>query len=167
MKRHNKEFIAPYNNCQTDKKIRERFFMGTEYDRTFTILSNIKKYYREYEEITGEGGIPKRDEVLRYHSVSMILFTLMNLSFELGEEIISIKKLEIPRSYRDIFNVLSNAGLISEDLKGKMSSFVFYRNQLAHQYATFDEADLGIISENIDSLCDFVSLMAEIIAEDN
>ena len=42
----------------------------------------------------------------------MLVFSLVNSAIDLGNEIISAKKLEMPQSYKEIFEILANNKLI-------------------------------------------------------
>lgn len=73
--------------------------------RILTILSDIDRFFRDYEKITSEGTIQDADTT-RFHAISMVLFTILNLSFELGEEVIGHRHAGLPSTYRDIFRIL-------------------------------------------------------------
>ncbi len=82
----------------------------------------------------------------------MVLFTTLNLCFELGEEVISFLPTKIPQSYRDIFRILYREQIIDEPVMHTMSGLGFYRNRLAHQYAGLTSEDLVAIVTNIDTI---------------
>ena len=63
-------------------------YVPDKQERLLSAIAKIKQYYTEYSAITAEG-IPKREDFLRYHSVSMIMFAIINMSFSIGEEVIS------------------------------------------------------------------------------
>ncbi|MBR6011569.1 MAG: DUF86 domain-containing protein [Methanomicrobium sp.] len=130
-------------------------------ERLLSAIAKIKQYYTEYSAITAEG-IPKREDFLRYHSVSMIMFAIINMSFSIGEEVILLRKLPRQKSHRDIFKILCNAGIISEKLRDEMTSLVFYRNHFAHQYSAIEEADLYSIAEKMDSVLEYVDIMTKV-----
>ncbi len=130
-------------------------------ERLLSAIAKIKQYYTEYSAITAEG-IPRREDFLRYHSVSMIMFAIISLSFNIGEEIILIKKLPRQKSHRDIFRILYGAGIISEKLRDEMTSLVFYRNHFAHQYSAIEEADLYSIADKMDSILEYVDIMTKV-----
>ena len=82
-------------------------------------------------------------------SVSMSLFTILNICIEIGEEIISIKDLEIVQTYNEIFKVLRDNNLISKDIANKLSSFMEDRNMIAHQYSYFDIEKIYDLAEQL------------------
>ncbi|MBR6447206.1 MAG: DUF86 domain-containing protein [Methanomicrobium sp.] len=136
-------------------------YVPDKQERLLSAIAKIKQYYTEYSAITAEG-IPKREDFLRYHSVSMIMFAIINMSFSIGEEVILLRKLPRQKSHRDIFKILCNAGIISEDLRDEMTSLVFYRNHFAHQYSAIEEADLYSIAEKMDSVLEYVDIMTKV-----
>ncbi len=136
-------------------------YVPDKQERLLSAIAKIKQYYTEYSAITAEG-IPKREDFLRYHSVSMIMFAIINMSFSIGEEVILLRKLPRQKSHRDIFKILCNAGIISEKLRDEMTSLVFYRNHFAHQYSAIEEADLYSIAEKMDSVLEYVDIMTKV-----
>lgn len=136
-------------------------YVPDKQERLLSAIAKIKQYYTEYSAITAEG-IPKREDFLRYHSVSMIMFAIINMSFSIGEEVILLRKLPRQKSHRDIFKILCNAGIISEKLRDEMTSLIFYRNHFAHQYSAIEEADLYSIAEKMDSVLEYVDIMTKV-----
>gem|GEM_PF-6076731 len=74
---------------------------------------------------------------------------------------ILLRKLQHPKSHRDIFKILHHAGIISEELRDEMTSLVFYRNHFAHQYSAIEEADLYSIADKMDSVLEYVDIMTK------
>jgi len=129
-------------------------------DRIVTIIGDINRYHHDYV-ILSHNGIPTPSECARYHGLSMVLFTMLNLIFELGEEILVMDNAGIPHSYRDIFSRLFTIGAITEAMKCDLTNLVYYRNRLVHQYTGMDTSDLVAISEKMEVICDFVKIMKE------
>lgn len=129
-------------------------------DRIMTICADIDRFFDDFDKISGTD-IPKENDPIRFHGISMVLFTILNLSFELGEEIIGYLHAGLPQTYRDIFQILKNRNLISSEIQDSMSSMVYYRNRLAHQYAGLNSEDLEIIIHNLDDVRTFIHLMKE------
>lgn len=55
-----------------------------------------------------------------------------------GRQVIAEKDLRIPENNREVFEILSEEGLISEELLDKMKRAIGYRNMAIHRYS-----DLG------------------------
>ena len=77
----------------------------------------------------------------------------------MGEEVITSLNTQIPQSYRDIFHILYKEQIIDESVMQTMSSLVYYRNRLAHQYSGLDSEDLKIIMSKIDTIRTYIALL--------
>jgi uncharacterized protein YutE (UPF0331/DUF86 family) len=133
-------------------------------NRIITICADIDRFFRDYS-ILSTPGIPDEKDITRYHALSMVLFTILNLSFELGEEIIGLKQAGIAQSYRDIFRILHQEGFIDNSIMNSMTNLVYYRNRLAHQYTGLNCEDLKNIISKIDDIRIFVNLMKKVYKE--
>lgn len=128
-------------------------------DRTVTICADLNRFLRDYS-VLSETGVPDEQDIVRYHALSMVLFTILNLCFELGEEVIASLNSQIPQSYRDIFRILYQEKVIDETVMQIMSNQVYYRNRLAHQYAGLSREDLIVIVRNIDTIRTYITLLS-------
>lgn len=133
-------------------------------DRIITILADIDHFQSDFTKLSGSS-VPEEKDIARYHAISMVLFTLLNLCFELGEEVISLIHGKIPYTYRDIFTVLHENGIIDETLMNTMSDLVYYRNRLAHQYSGFNRNDLEAIIEKMEAVKDYVGIVKQITTD--
>ncbi|MFH0968047.1 MAG: DUF86 domain-containing protein [Methanobacteriota archaeon] len=127
-------------------------------DRIVTISADLNRFFRDYS-ILIESGIPDEQDTVRYHALSMVLFIILNLCFEMGEEVISSAHTQIPQSYRDIFRILHKENIIDESMMQTMSGLVYYRNRLAHQYAGLDSEDLKAICRKIDIVHEYIEIL--------
>jgi len=93
----------------------------------------------------------------------MVLFTILNLSFELGEEVIGLRHAGLPSTYRDIFRILWEEKLIDENIRETMSHMVYYRNRLAYQYSGLNYEDIDAIISNIDIIKNYIAKMKDSI----
>ena len=130
--------------------------------RVLTICSDIDRFFSDYEKITLERTTDKSD-VIRFHAISMVLFTILNLSFELGEEVIGLRHAGLPSTYRDIFRILWEEKLIDENIRETMSHMVYYQNRLAHQYSGLNYEDIDAIISNIDIVKNYIAKMKDSI----
>ena len=84
-------------------------------------------------------------------------------SINLGRKVIAEKDLRIPENNREVFEILFEAGLISEDLLDKMKKSIGYRNMAIHRYSDLDPAiTFGIMKERH---FDLESFLSELIDE--
>lgn len=91
-----------------------------------------------------------------HYSVSMTIFTIINQTIEVGEEIIDIKNFKVPLTYKEIFTILKKEKVISLEIGNKLENYVKDRNMIAHQYATFDLEKIYELAENIEIFEKFI-----------
>lgn len=80
---------------------------------------------------------------------NMVLFATyraIQAAIDAGQHAIAERSLPVPASYRDVFNVLASAGLISSDLARRMAGWAGLRNVIAHAYV---DIDLRIVADAI------------------
>jgi len=131
-------------------------------ERIGSILSDIQRYLRDLEELGIRGKEDLADK-RTFYAASMILFSLLNRVFDLGNEVGIAHNLGIPSTYREIFTLLRKNGLISEDLSRDMVGLVTYRNLLSHEYHGIDEEKLFALIAKTSSIQAFTGQMQNII----
>jgi uncharacterized protein YutE (UPF0331/DUF86 family) len=97
------------------------------------IISDIKKYQRDLEElrIASANDLRRKD---KFYISSILIFSIVNAAVDLGNEIIAAKKLELPSSYKEVFDILANRGIIDRKTKDALIELVRIRNAIAHRY---------------------------------
>lgn len=70
------------------------------------------------------------------------LYLLTQSTIDLAEAVVSHKKLRKPSTYKENFEILNEAGLITKKLTEKMSKMAGFRNIIAHEYITLDPEKL-------------------------
>jgi len=79
-------------------------------------------------------------------------------SIDIATEIIAMKGLRRPASYRDTFGILAEEGILSLDLARPLSDLAGFRNVLVHIY--WDLAQVyGILQRDLPLLQEFLSEM--------
>lgn len=118
------------------------------------ILSDIRKYFRDLkaQRIERIADLKRRD---KFYACSMLVFSLVNSAIDLGNEIISAKKLEMPHSYREIFEILARNKIISQKIKADLIDLVRIRNAIAHRYFIITPSKLFISFKKLKSLKKF------------
>jgi uncharacterized protein YutE (UPF0331/DUF86 family) len=125
------------------------------------ILSDIRRYFRDLE----EQKVKKLEDLRRkdkFYSCSMLVFSLVNSAIDLGNEMISAKKLEMPHSYREIFEILSREGIIDKKMENDLIELVRIRNAIAHRYFIVTPKRLFISFQKLESLKKFAKKVEEI-----
>ncbi|HLC88640.1 MAG TPA: DUF86 domain-containing protein [Candidatus Nanoarchaeia archaeon] len=101
------------------------------------LVTDLQRYLHDLEEI-----LPEEDEFLNnkshQYSVSMLMMNIINVCVDLGAEVVSLKQLGYPETYRDIFQILEKEKIITASLSKKMKNLVGLRNLLAHEYGAIN-----------------------------
>lgn len=107
---------------------------GSDFDREkiAKIIDDIGQYERELE--SWHIDRKKMDNSQTFYAVSLILFSITNRYIDLGNEVVSAKKLGVPSTYKDIFFILHRKGMINATVKEAFFRAIECRNSIAHQY---------------------------------
>ena len=101
------------------------------------LITDLQKYLQDLDEI-----LPEEEEFIdnksHQYGISMLMMNIINVCIDLGTEIISIKQLGYPNTYRDVFTILEKKKIISTKLTKKLKNLVGLRNLLAHEYGTIN-----------------------------
>ena len=140
--------------------------MHKPYDReqVSKIISDIERYTTDLRDLDIRAREDLEDRRTLY-ALSMLLFTIINRSLDLADEVIITNRLGMPQSYKEIFDILRRRGFIDRGLAEEMARLVFYRNMIAHQYDDLTDDDLWSLFERLDTVLAFVNRMKEIIRE--
>lgn len=134
-------------------------------ERLGKIISDIEKYLRDLKELNINKIEDLRDKKNLY-SVSMVLFSIINRTIDLADEIVMSNNLGMPSTYKEIFNLLAKNDYIDDTLRDKMSSLVFYRNLVSHEYYDMTEKDIFDVMERIGIVREFVDAVKNIIKKE-
>ena len=89
-------------------------------------------------------------------------------SIDIATEIIAMKGLRRPVSYRDTFGILAEEGILSLDIARPLSDLAGFRNVLVHIYWDLDLVQVyGILIRDLPLLRKFLSDMKTFAHTDN
>jgi len=131
-------------------------------ERLGKILGDIERYFADLEEV-GIKNVKDLENKKNFYSVSMLLFSIINRSIDLGEEIIAAKNLGTPSTYKDIFFLLFKGKLINDHMKKQLQELSSYRNIFSHNYHDFKEKDVFNALTRISVVRDFAKRMKVVI----
>ena len=125
-------------------------------------LANLEEYLRqvsEYQAVTAE-------EYRKDWKVQRIIERTLQMAIEVCVDIanhaIADRKLRVPQTYAEVFEVLGDADLLPADLRDTMVRMAGFRNLIVHEYARTDPAlVVGILREH---LVDFARFRAAALA---
>ena len=105
-------------------------------------LQQIDRYYHM------ETGLPFADDRLRQDAVAMNLQRIAELTIDIANHLIKVRKLGLPRDSRESFSLLEQAGLIDTEMMRKLQGMVGFRNILVHEYQKMDMAIMVKVIEH-------------------
>ena len=124
-------------------------------------LSELDTYRKQIEEYQGIPVAEYEADWKTQRIVERTLHLMIELCAHIGNHIISEQELQVPKSYADIFEILSQSGMISNELAATMVRMAKFRNIVVHQYT---EVDATIVVEILNShIDDFIDFKKEII----
>ena len=101
--------------------------------KKITLFRDAERYLHHLEEL-----LPSEEEFLKnkghQYTVSMLMLNIINNCIDIGNEIITIKQLDYPGTYREVFTILEKEKIITHILNKKLQNLVGLRNLLAHEY---------------------------------
>jgi len=122
----------------------------------------IRKYLKDLEYLSIDSK-DKLENKEKYYASSMIIFSILNDFFVLGDEIIDFFDLDIAQTYKEIFIILEKKKFITKDDAKYCSRIVYLRNKFAHEYGNITKDELfelinkiGNVQDIIDKLIDRV-----------
>ncbi len=125
------------------------------------IIADTEHYFLDLDKLKIESSKMSRE---RFYSLSMLLFALLNRGIDLAQEIIRERKLGMPTSYREIFQILEKDKLIPVPLSKELQYLVSQRNVLAHEYFNITEQTIYSIFRRIKAIKDFIKIVRALVS---
>ncbi|MDP8262793.1 MAG: DUF86 domain-containing protein [Candidatus Ancaeobacter aquaticus] len=94
-------------------------------------------------------------------AVERKLEVAIQLSIDIGSQIISQQNFPYPNTYREIFSILSSQKVIPNELAGNLEKMAGFRNILVHDYVMIDSKEVYRILHN--SLTDIEQYLKSIV----
>lgn len=111
-------------------------------NKTTTIERCVKRIYEVYE-----GNPANLTDFTKQDSIILNIQRACEASIDLAMHIVSKRKLGVPKSSREAFKLLLNAGLIEKSLANTLMNIVGFRNIAVHDYQTLELDILEAILE--------------------
>lgn len=129
-------------------------------ERIATMLRMIEKNLNQARE-RFESKEAMTDQ-LRFDAGCMAVFQAINRSLDLADEIIAGKRLQIPGSYSDSFEILMKEKLISKETASGMKELIRYRNLISHEYYELKPEDIKKLLKKLHHLDNFLGEVKKI-----
>jgi uncharacterized protein YutE (UPF0331/DUF86 family) len=115
-------------------------------------LKQIDQYYRM------ETSMPFIKDQLRLDAVAMNLQRAAELTIDIANHLVKIRKLGLPRDSRESFTLLAQARIIDETMMRKLQGMVGFRNILVHEYQELNMQILvDVIEHRTQDLLEFAN----------
>lgn len=105
-------------------------------------IEQINTYY------TLDRGLAFEQDFLKQDAIAMNLQRACELSIDIANFLIKIRKLGLPQDSRDSFELLRRAGIIHESMARALQAMVGFRNILVHEYRKLDLSIMVKVIEN-------------------
>ncbi len=92
-----------------------------------------------------------------YNTLAMECFQAVNTLIDIAQYIVMKRRLGFPSTYRELFEILEEAGYISEEELKALKRLVFLRNLIAHEYYRISENELLEMVNLLEKCSDFVN----------
>lgn len=123
-------------------------------------VEQIRRYYQMPSELHFNEDFMKQD------AIAMNLQRACECAIDMANHMIRCRKLGLPRSSRESFDLLWQGGLIDEPTKHLMRGMVGFRNVLVHDYQQVDLSIVTAIVENhLDDLIRFADQIIKTASE--
>ena len=117
-------------------------------------IRQIRRYYSLDSEQ------PFEQDHLRQDAIAMNLQRAAELCIDIANLQVRKNKLGLPQDSRESFSLLQQAGLIGEELTGKLKAMVGFRNVLVHEYRELNlNIMIDIVENHLDDLLEFADTM--------
>ncbi|TYP69679.1 uncharacterized protein YutE (UPF0331/DUF86 family) [Nitrosomonas communis] len=102
--------------------------------------------------------MPFVKDQLRLDAVAMNLQRAAELTIDIANHLVKIRKLGLPRDSRESFTLLAQAGIIDETMMRKLQGMVGFRNILVHEYQELNMQILvDVIEHRTQDLLEFAN----------
>lgn len=113
-------------------------------------VEQIRKYAKQPSILAFEQDFLKQD------AIAMNLQRACECTLDMANHTIRLRKLGVPRSSRESFELLAQAGIINKETTQLMKGMVGFRNVLVHDYQHLNLAILqNVITTKLDDLIGF------------
>ena len=117
--------------------------------------------WERYQHITLEDLNTDRDK--RNMALHAMLVSIQS-AIDISNHLIAENRLRKPATYRQTFEILNEAGIISIPLSESLSDLAGFRNVLVHIYWKLDIAEVyGVLQNDVESLRDFEKIIKNML----
>lgn len=127
-------------------------------EKIAVIIDDLNMYLEKLEKMNIKSADDLNDD-MKFYASSMLIFSVLNRTIDLGDEIIKSKKLGYPLEIKEIFTILSENKVIKKEMGDKLKDLVVARNKLAHRYGGVKTKDVFYLIKEIKLVRNFVDIL--------
>ncbi len=140
--------------------------MTVDIQRIEKFVQIIKDNCIKLKEIIKQGREDFLNDFRNYNTALRLLQISIEGMIDMGNHILSRKSLGNPKDYVDIFSILKNNRIITDDDFGKFSKMVKFRNRIVHIYWDIDLNEVySIIENNLDDFLLFINRIKKFLED--
>ena len=128
------------------------------------MIEDISKFFKELE----EAGLnaDNLNQSIRLNASAMSIFSIMNRTVDIAQEILVKKELGMPDSYEESFAPLAKEGIINVDLAEKIEKLIAERKLFANHYFAATPKVVLKLSKDIYVVKDFIDRVKKIVEKE-
>lgn len=108
-------------------------------DKLTFLFSELEKYLSELEHLKTLSQNEFFKDSRNIYTLRYLFQVSIETCINIGTHIISSYRLGLPKEYAEVFRILKNNNILSEDLENKLILMVRFRNRLVHLYWDIDD----------------------------
>lgn len=114
-------------------------------------LANLDEYVQQVSEFSHTTVEQYRADWKSQRIVERTLQMAIETSVDIGNHVIADRRLRVPSTYAEVFEILGEAGLLEASLVESLVAMARFRNVLVHGYARVDPVIVvRLLGENLD-----------------
>ena len=130
-------------------------------ERISITIDDINKYFEKLKEMN----IKKIEDLndTKFYAASMVIFSIINKTIDLADEMGAIKNLGFPAEYKEIFTSLKYAKIIDDKMENKLKELTILRNKFAHRYNVIDKEGIFRAIKDLEIVKDFIERVKQVV----
>jgi len=120
-------------------------------------VKQVRLYYNKASDL------PFEDDFYKQDAIAINLQRIAEIAIDMANHIVKTKKLGIPKSSRDSFDLLKSEKIIPDDLATKLKGMVGFRNLLVHDYQRLDIGIMKrVIESGMDDILEYTNILLQV-----
>ncbi len=98
-----------------------------------------------------------------FYSSSMVIFSILNRSVDLAEQVVEGKRIGFAMKYRDFFKMLEDKKILTKDTSENIQDLIIKRNKISHRYSSVTEDELFDVLNKVNVIETFIKEIEEFV----